>query len=48
MRYVGILVLLAACTSIPEYQTGTYYSGTDYLGPNYYWGYQSVMDIITS
>lgn len=37
MRYVGILLLLCACTSIPEYQTGTYYPGAFYAGPSYYW-----------
>ena len=39
MRYVGIiLLLLSACASIPEDQTGTYYPGTFYTGPSYYWG----------
>ena len=40
MRYLGIiLLLLSACTSIPEDQTGTYYPGTFYTGPSYYWGF---------
>lgn len=39
MRYVGILLLLTACTGIPEYPAGTYYPGTYYAGASYYWGY---------
>ena len=38
MRYTVILLLLSACVSVPETQTGTYDADGSYIGPNS-WGY---------
>ena len=38
MRYTLIFLLLSACASVPDNQTGTYVPGTSYIGPGD-WGY---------